>query len=48
MSNRYDSKCDICNKPNREKTIPVDHDNQNGAISTKYYCLDCFKTELHR
>jgi hypothetical protein len=29
------------------KTIPVVHDNQNGAISTKYYCLDCFKKELH-
>jgi hypothetical protein len=29
------------------KTIPVIHDNQNGAISTKYYCLDCFKKELH-
>ena len=44
---QYDRKCDICNKSNPEKNNTVVHDNQNGAISTKYYCLDCFKKELH-
>jgi len=39
------SAISVINQILRKNTVV--HDNQNGAISTKYYCLDCFKKELH-
>ena len=46
-TNQYESKCDECDMPNPEKTIPVVYDNQNGGIRTKYLCVNCFKNMMH-
>ena len=42
----YDGKCDICNKQNPKKSIPVVHDRGNGAHRTYYWCFDCLRKEL--
>jgi hypothetical protein len=45
---QYDGKCDICQKANPDKAVPVIHDNGNDSHNTFYYCLDCLKNELHK